>query len=162
MAMIQKILVATDFSDCSEDALEMAVELAGREGATLTVLAVCELPSNAYAFAGDMVAPAPELIAGMLADGKRSLAELAHRLHARGITVETQFVEGDAREAILQLAAQRGSDLIVLGSHGRRGLSRLFLGSVAEHVVRAATAAVLVVHPRCKTTNVNGAPDEQR
>lgn len=152
--MIQKILVASDFSESSEHALEMAIEMAHRETATLTLLNVCGVPAYADAVGAGFVSPAPELFADLLAGAEGRLAKVKRQLAARGIPIETAVVEGEPSEMIPRFAEARGHDLIVVGSHGRRGFKRLFLGSVAEHVVRAATMPVLVVHPRREAESV--------
>jgi nucleotide-binding universal stress UspA family protein len=154
MSMIHKILMTTDFSECSEHALEMAIELAQREGATLTIFHACPVPAFGYATAGGLVAPAPLLFADLLAAAQRSLDHIERSLVSRGIVAEIALVEGEPRDMITRFASERAYDFIVIGSHGRRGFKRFFLGSVAEHVVRAATMPVLVVHPRLEAAIV--------
>ena len=146
MPMIRKIVMATDFSPYSERGLEMAIDLAARERATLTLLHVCSVPYYAYAAGDGVVASSPDLFAEMLADAKCSLAAVERRLAARKVVIDTVCLEGEPRDAIPGFAAEHEFDLIVVGSHGRRGFRRFFLGSVAEQVVRAATVPVLVVH----------------
>jgi nucleotide-binding universal stress UspA family protein len=136
-------LVAVDDSDPSDAALAVAAKLA----ACGTKLIVChavdtmKLYENATTFGYDPTPMADELRAEARAALERSLA------HA-GLTVEPAniaIVEGEAVTAILETAQERGADLIVIGSHGRRGITRLILGSVAENVVRHAPTPVLVV-----------------
>jgi len=79
---------------------------------------------------------------------KELLARTAQELHAAGFrSVSTQVVEADARTGILSVATDWHPDLIVLGSHGRKGLEKLMLGSVAESVARHSTCSVLIVRP---------------
>jgi nucleotide-binding universal stress UspA family protein len=160
MPFPRRILVATDFSPHAAHALDLAIELAQVQDASLTVLHVCHPPAYVYAAAGagTMIAPAPELIADLVADGERELRALTERLAARGIVVETACIVGEPRDVIPQFARERGYELIVTGSHGRRGFRRFFLGSVAEHVVRAATVPVLVAHHPGEATNLDATP----
>jgi nucleotide-binding universal stress UspA family protein len=156
MPLARRILVATDFSPHAARALDIAIELARLLDASLTVLHVCQPPAYAYAAGGvTMIAPAPELITDLIAGAEKELQALKERLAARGIAVDTASVLGEPRDVIPQFARERGHDLIITGSHGRRGFRRFFLGSVAEHVVRAATVPVLVVHQPADNTNVN-------
>jgi nucleotide-binding universal stress UspA family protein len=145
MALVKRIVVATDFSPHADHALEMAIELARLERASLTVLHVCLPPAYAYATAG-AIAPTPEMMGDLIAAAETELRALKERLATRGIAVETACIVGEPREVIPEFARERGHDLIVTGSHGRRGLRRFFLGSVAEQVVRAASVPVLVAH----------------
>lgn len=145
MALPKRILVATDFSAHAEHALEVAIELAQQTRASLTVLHACQPPAYAYATT-TMIAPTPELVADLISAAERELQALKERLAKRDIAVETACIMGEPRDVIPQFARERGHDLIVTGSHGRRGFRRFFVGSVAEHVVRAATVPVLVVH----------------
>ena len=88
--------------------------------------------------------PAP-----MLEDVRRGATHLAEaqvaRAHAAGATAESLVVEGTPADALLEVAAERGADLIAIGTHGRRGLRRLLVGSVAESVVRRSPVPVVVV-----------------
>lgn len=145
MGPFQRILVATDFSPDAGRALELGAAMTRSFGGTLTLLHVCQMP--AYSFAnGAMYVPAPELVADILRDADESLRKA--KASVTGVAVETVRVEGEPAGEIVRWAADHGVDLIVVGTHGRRGLKRLLLGSVAEHVVRAAGCAVLTVRAR--------------
>jgi nucleotide-binding universal stress UspA family protein len=143
---MRKILVATDFSACSDAAVDLALDVAQRYGATLTLLHVCELPSYTY-FGGGVYVPSPELVEDILADARRGLAKARERVVKPGVTVETHSFVGDPGPAIVSYAHEHDHDLIVVGTHGRRGFRRLLLGSVAEQVVRAADVPVLAARP---------------
>jgi nucleotide-binding universal stress UspA family protein len=145
MPLVKRIVVATDFSPHAGYALEMAIELAQLEHAALTLLHVCIPPAYAYATSG-MIAPTPEMVADLITAAENELRALKERVAGRGISVDTLCLVGEPREVIPQLARERGYDLIVTGSHGRRGFRRFFLGSVAEHVVRVSSVPVLVAH----------------
>jgi universal stress protein A len=133
MQTLRKILVPTDFSVQSEHAFEMACSLARESGAEITVMHVVPLPAVIYG-------PPPESYLS-------HLQEALEQIQARdpNISVQHHLVEGDAARAILREAREMDCDAIVMGTHGRTGLSRLLLGSVAEEVVRKARCSVVVV-----------------
>jgi len=139
-----KILVPTDFSPQAEVALDYACTLATRVGATVHVLSVVGVP----AFGG------PELSMSMTASlleemRRESHLGLANLAAARRDVIGEQLVRtGDARDVIPRVAAEIGADLIVMGTHGRRGISRVLLGSVTEYVVRTSEVPVLTVRDR--------------
>jgi nucleotide-binding universal stress UspA family protein len=134
------ILVATDFSPCSKTAARLALAMARRTGGSLVVLHTIEpLPID---LSGLALAPGWEQ--EMLAAGEAALASEAESLRKSGITVDTQIHFGSASSVILEAARKLHPGLVVLGTHGRRGTARLFLGSCAEQVVRAAPCPVLV------------------
>ena len=98
---------------------------------------------------GDRAAqPGPQLVAGLRDDLAKTLADLAKTISA--VPVTQHLIQGAAHREIARLAAASASDLIVMGTHGRTGIKRFFLGSVAERVVRTAACPVLVV-PRAAT-----------
>ncbi len=138
--IITRILVPTDFSETSDKALEYARLLATRFGASLCLLHVLndphigEGPRSNSALAGSQ-----SMRAAALADAHARLAE-----RARGATA-TDVVLGDCAMAIVEYAASSGSDLIVIGTHGRTGVAHLLLGSVTERVVQTAPCPVLTV-----------------
>lgn len=141
---IQKLLVPVDFSECSEHALDYAVELADRLGASVHVLSVIGIPSYGVPELG--VGITATMMDNMIADNQAALDALARprKLDSKNIIIRA----GDARDVILQTAEELGADLIVMGTHGRRGISRALLGSVAEMVVRTAPVPVLTVRGR--------------
>jgi nucleotide-binding universal stress UspA family protein len=130
MIRVQKILYATDFSSYSNQAYFHAVALAENHGASLTVLFV--LPSN---WSGDE---------GEDRDYWRRQLEQIRPLDP-GIQVRHVLLDGDPAAEIVRYAQEMNMDLIVMGTHGRSGLERLLVGSVAEKVMRQATCSVLVV-----------------
>jgi nucleotide-binding universal stress UspA family protein len=138
MLSIRTILHPTDFSAYSDYAFRLACSLARDYGARLTVLHVAE-PAMAFAAEGVLMLPSvaePQMLRERLdqlqpADPK--------------VQVEHRLVEGDAATEILQVAEATKCDMIVLGTHGRTGLGRFLMGSVAEQVVRRARCPVLTV-----------------
>ena len=140
MLPIRTILHATDFSEHSAAAFRLASSLARDYGARLIVLHV-QQPSVVY---GDMGAYflAPE---GRNQELMKQLRGL--RPEDPTVVVNYRLVEGDPVAEILHTARETSSDVIVLGTHGRRGLGRLLLGSVAEQTIRTAPCPVLTVKP---------------
>ena len=138
MFPIHTILFATDFSPSSDYAFNLASALARDYKARLLIAHVHELPTTAF---GEFGALPPD---GEDAEAARErLAAL--RLPDASLDVKYLLTEGVPATQILKLADEHGCDLIVVGSHGRRGLERLLMGSVAELVVRRAHCPVLVV-----------------
>src|SRR5439155_9282380 len=133
MLPIRTILHPTDFSDRSAHALRLAGALARDYGARLVVLHVAEMPVVAY---GEGVIPPldPE-------DAVRVARQQLELLEApvTGTPAERRLEVGDPVETILDVAHALPADLIVMGTHGRTGLRRLLMGSVAEQIVRRAT-----------------------
>lgn len=143
----QKILVATDLSEASQTAVVHAAELARKNSAELVVIYCLDvMPSPAMGltvpFGGVPIVPPPELIEQMRTGALAALDELVTRL---GIKAQTQVVEGEVASTILRTAEKMSADLLVVATHGRTGLARIALGSVAEKVVKAAKSSVLVV-----------------
>jgi nucleotide-binding universal stress UspA family protein len=130
------ILFPTDFSHNSDAALAYATALARDAGAKLLVVHV-EEPPLAYG-GGDMYYGLPEPNTQAL---RQMLADV--NLPDASVASERRLLSGDPAGAIVRLAADEGVDLIVMGTHGRTGLSRLLMGSVAEAVVRRAGCPVL-------------------
>ena len=134
----RRILVPIDFSAGSDAALEMATSLARDSGGSL-VLAHVEIISLSAA-GGEYLNAMPE------PPTEELLAKLdAVALPDSHVPVERRLLAGDPADAIVRLAQTEEVDMIVMGTHGRRGLSRLLMGSVAEAVVRAAPCPVLTV-----------------
>ena len=135
------ILAATDFSGCSRTAVRLAAAVARRQGAALLLLHAVESPLlDLPAIAIGTTAWERELLAA----AELELARLASELRQSEIAVETRAVVGSPARLTLDIARQVGADLIVTGTHGRKGAAHLFLGSVAEQVVRASQCPVLV------------------
>jgi nucleotide-binding universal stress UspA family protein len=140
---VRKILAPTDFSEASEPALREAIDLAERFAAKVTLVHAFGLP--VYPVTEGVVLPSPETVTELVTRVDGQLAELRQRLQRAGVEIETRSVQGPPARAIVDLARDERFDLIVVGTHGRTGLVRFALGSVAEHVVRAATVPVLTV-----------------
>lgn len=142
MRPIQTILHPTDFSARAQQAFELACALARDHNARLIVMHVLERPS--VVTSGVMMAPPPPPApAEERAIVKQKLE--SYQAADANIRVEHRFEEGDPVAGILFVAKEEKCDLIVLGTHGRTGLSRLLMGSVAEKVLRQAPCPVLVL-----------------
>jgi nucleotide-binding universal stress UspA family protein len=145
--MYSRILVAIDGSDTSNRALKEAIELAKSEHSTLRLFHIVDL-SGAY-----MAVEAPytlEYRQALEQAGQKLIADCSTTVREAGIEFQTasavlEFPGQHIAEAIEQEAKRWPADLIVIGTHGRRGVSRLFLGSVAEGVARIASKPVLLI-----------------
>lgn len=144
MIALRTILQPTDFSTPSDHAFRLACSLARDHGARVIVLHVAQTPL-AYGEMGAYVASEYSL-AALRADLKRL------RPHD-DLPVEHMLLEGDPAGEIVRLADETQCDLIVMGTHGRTGLGRLFIGSVAEKVMRRAPCPVLTVKATDKPTS---------
>jgi nucleotide-binding universal stress UspA family protein len=133
------ILVPTDFSSCAERALDYACALAVKLGAKIHVVNAIDaaFPELSVSFT--------DVIASLRQHNTAALEKLLAPRRAQVALGEARVVDGDPRDVILGMAGTVHADLIVIGSHGRRGLSRLILGSVAEDIVRRAPCPVLAV-----------------
>jgi universal stress protein A len=147
MFTLRRILHPTDFSEQSEAAFRLAASLARDHGARLTVIHVVQ-PPTLYAAEGLVIVPTLDL---------EPIREQLARIQAKDplVSVEHVLVEGDPAAEILKAASEYKCDLIVIGTHGRTGLGRMLMGSVAENVVRKATCPVLTLKtpprtPQCE------------
>jgi nucleotide-binding universal stress UspA family protein len=144
MKRIRQVLYATDFSAASRRALDTAMALAKSQNAKLTivhVLAPIVLVPEQYLDAVTI----DQLQKQARQWSTRQLAALATRAKKAGVKASVVLREGDAPDQIVRACRSTKSDLIVMGTHGRRGLQKFFLGSVAERVVRAAPCPVVTV-----------------
>jgi nucleotide-binding universal stress UspA family protein len=149
MADFKRILVPTDFTETSEKAIEWALSLAERLGSWVTLMHAYEIPIIGFPD-GALVATAD--IATRIADASRAgLDSAVGRRQGRKVKVDGILRDGVAWEEINRVGDEIDADLIVIGTHGRRGLARALLGSVAENVVRTAHRPILTIHgPREK------------
>lgn len=136
---IREILLATDLSPASALAEALAFELARRLEGNLLMVSVIDpralwLPSGGYRQRMDQVREARQTAAKGIVD----------RAHREGIPLRTLIWEGDPAESIVEAAVAERADLIVVGSHQRKGVDRLVMGSVSEQVVRSAPVPVIV------------------
>jgi len=141
MTNFQNILVPVDFERSSQRALELAIDLALRFDARLTVFHAWDVPVYVYT---DLVVP-NDTWSPMAGAAQRQLEDTMAQVRKRLPRAESVLVRGPAAIEILSAAEGLKADLVVMGTHGRRGLNRAFVGSVAEKVVRASVVPVLTV-----------------
>lgn len=152
MRDVTRVLVPIDFSPSARAALEYATFLAGKFGADLTVLHVWEPPG----YVGpDTLALLP-VAAGQPGwdqtrnEVTREVEQFLAKAPAKPKRLSVRIEAGEPSDAILSAANDGGADLIVMGTHGRTGLSRLLIGSVAEAVLRRSTCPVLTIRVASK------------
>jgi len=138
-----QILVATDFGDSARCALDLAVEMSRKFEAQLTLVHCWEAPT--YSYGGGLYVPV-DLVTPIEKAATLALEEALSELKKRVPSAKSVLRSGGAWEEILVAAREIRADLIVVGTHGRRGLNRALLGSVAEKIVRMAEVPVLTVH----------------
>ena len=146
---IQTMLVASDFSDASAPATAYAFSLARALNARLYVIHVVpeedvRLITAISAHLQSEVTPAA-LVETLYAEADKRLATLVEDARATDLVQERLMVTGEPAAAIMSWAAAKQVQLIIIGTHGRRGVTRFLMGSVAERVLREAPCAVLVV-----------------
>ena len=140
----KNILCPVDFSDSSRHALTVATELARSSNAALTLAHIWQPPMPLYGTPD--AAMSGGLIQTMVDDAERSLAAWEATARAAGVaSLQSKMPSGVPWGEIVKLALESHADLVVMGTHGRTGLTHVLIGSVAEKVVRHAPCAVLVV-----------------
>ncbi len=135
----KNILLATDGSPSCEAAVDRAIEIANEQSAHLTAVSVV-YTNDEY------IALAPGIVEDLIGKAKEKLATIKQKGKEAGVEINTVIKEGEAYEAINTLAQNSNVDLIVMGSHGKKGLQRLLMGSVTERTIGYAACPVLVVH----------------
>jgi nucleotide-binding universal stress UspA family protein len=146
MNKVKRILAPTDFSDLSKAGIRYALEMARDSGAEVVVYHVIDL-GNAFEDRRVDFGPSRDMLANSRGVLDRFLAE--HFADCIDLVEVRQVVEfGAPHKNIVELAVSEGVDMIVMSTHGRTGIDRFILGSVAEQVVARAPCPVLVVPPR--------------
>lgn len=143
---VRRILVPVDYSSCSWEVAEKAAQLGARLGASITLLHVAELPRGVLA--STVVHPgARALTSGdyVRQDAVTRLAPLLAAVQQHGVEVDAVVELGPVVPTILAAAETQRADMIVMGTHGREGLARMMLGSVAEGVVHQAHVPVMLI-----------------
>src|SRR5262249_43088813 len=145
MLKIENILCPTDFSEFSDRACEHAHSFARQFGAKLFVLHVAEpfVPIHPGHISPSLI---DQIYAQQIADAEEKVRELAGRQNWNDVKHEVVLERGGVADAILRFVEAKNIDLIAMGTHGRRGLDRLVLGSVTERILRTARPPVLAVH----------------
>lgn len=144
MKPFKKILVPVDFSPHSREAIRTAADLATKYGSSLTLVHVFQpvaltLPEGYVLFSAQQLVDINDRFEALLASGKKDAQSDGAQ------SVETALLQGSPAPQIVEFAQRGGSDLIVMGTHGRTGIRHALMGSVAEHVLRRAPCPVLTV-----------------
>lgn len=140
--MYDDILLPFDGSDGADAIIDHAAAIADWADATVHVLFVADTNRNSVTVVGTGA------VDSLVRHGEEIVAEAAETLDAHGVTHETDVIQGSPAKTIVEYAERYGHDLIVTPTHGRTGLSRYLVGSVAEKVVRLATTPVLTARMR--------------
>jgi nucleotide-binding universal stress UspA family protein len=144
MKQFEKILVPVDFSESANQAVKFGIDLAKRYGASLELAYVYQ--PVAYALPEGYVLITPDQLNEILAEFQKQLAAAKAEALAAGVAkVEAVVLQGYPIQEIVRRAQEQKVDLIVMGTHGRSGIPRVFLGSVAENVLSSSPCPVLVV-----------------
>lgn len=144
MTTTKTILVPTDFSVAAETALEHALALASKLGAKVVLLHAYALPIIGFP-EGTMI-PSAAIASSIISHAEKELAACVARCSDRGVEIVPLLKQADPREAILAASHDLSADLVVMGTHGRRGIARALIGSVAEAIVRVSHVPVMTVH----------------
>ncbi len=145
--MYQRILVPVDGSSTSDAGLEEAIKLAKLTGATLRLLHVVEIVAYATGFA-PYAAFMEDIIPELRSAGQQVLDQALARTKSNAVAAETVLIDKlgvRVADAIIEQASSWRADLIVIGTHGRRGIGRMLMGSDAEQVLRLAPVPVLLI-----------------
>jgi nucleotide-binding universal stress UspA family protein len=143
MKQIKRIVVGTDFSETAERAVDAAVDLAALVGATVSLVHAYELPM--YSFPDSVVVSSPDVAQRITSDALERLEAAIERRKQRGVPIQSVLRMGAAWDELNGVAAEQNAEVIVVGTHGRRGFSRVMMGSVAERMVRTAVCPLLVI-----------------
>jgi nucleotide-binding universal stress UspA family protein len=138
---LKTIVCPVDFSACSDNAFQLACNLAKEQGARVIVVHVTSVPDLAYTGYG---IPAGNLAReDYLAEARQNLG----KIHApdKGLALERRLEDGDPGGEVVRVATETGADLIVMGTHGHKGVAHVLMGSVADKVVRKAPCPVLTL-----------------
>jgi universal stress protein A len=142
--LFHRIVVPTDFSGCSEEAWALTRRIAGAVGSEIVLVHVFVEPPT-YGEAPLPVDSAWQVIESARKWVGEELEKWADAARAKGISVRTLVRTGSPYQEIVNLATDERADLVAMGTHGRSGMSRLLLGSVADRVIRLAPCPVLTV-----------------
>jgi nucleotide-binding universal stress UspA family protein len=156
---IRRILVPVDFSPCSNHAVAYAARLAKKLDASLELLHVVDDPVTAGAWGSEIYVPdLAGILASVATDAESRLAVAVAGLRGQGLSAGSLVRQGHPERTIVEHAAEGRFDLVVMGSHGRTGLSHALLGSVAERVLRHAPCAVLTITDAAARQSSSDAP----
>jgi nucleotide-binding universal stress UspA family protein len=144
MLTLRQILVPIDFTETSDKALDFAIELAQKFDASITVMHAYEIP--VIGFPDGALVATVDVATRIQEAAKKGLDAAVAARSARGVKITSVLRDGVAWEEIRAVAEDVHADIIVIGTHGRRGIARALLGSVAENVIRTVKTPVLTIH----------------
>jgi nucleotide-binding universal stress UspA family protein len=144
MLTVRTILVPVDFTETSDRALDYAVAMAARFEASVVVMHAYEIP--VYGFPDGALVASGEVATRISEAAQKALDRLVEARKDKGVKLSALLRTGVAYDLANTVAEEIDADLIVIGTHGRRGIARALLGSVAENVIRTAKRPVLVIH----------------
>jgi nucleotide-binding universal stress UspA family protein len=151
--MLRNIVLALDESPCSERAFELALQMAKAEGATLSIC------SSVYA---SSLYGSPHYIQRLLVqmghEAKEIVEQSVERARVAGISARGDVLHGEPVSMILEYVREVGGNAVIVGTHGRSGVRRMFLGSIAEGVMRASSVPVITVRAEAKIARLGAAP----
>jgi nucleotide-binding universal stress UspA family protein len=151
--MFNTILVAVDESAAAKEAVRVAIGLALVDRAAVVLANILDVAKLISVAGYDTPYPV-EVVDALRTAGRELLDDVKAANAASGLTITTELGEGDAVDEILRIANENAVGLICVGTHGRQGLARLFIGSVAEGVLRRSDVPVLTVRPSAQAANV--------
>jgi nucleotide-binding universal stress UspA family protein len=137
---LDRILLATDGSKYSNEATDKAIDIARSYGSMLKIVSIIDVPP-------DFFAEAPDIHDNMIKKAKGFVEDAKDRALSAGVRAEGFIREGTAYKKIIDLAKEQDAHIIIMGSHGRTGLRRLLMGSVAERVTGLAPCPLLIIKP---------------
>ena len=149
MSMFKKILVPVDGSEPSDAAVSLAIRLARDQDSTIAFVHVCEVAKIAAMVGGPTIGVDPSYALEAEREwGDQTLRRALDRAGSGGVDADTCLEEGSSVTTILEVAREQHADLIVMGSHGRGGITRVLLGSVTEGVLRHTHIPVMVIRAK--------------
>ena len=161
MTRISRILVPTDFSPTSDIALTYAIDLATRLRCAVHLLHVIDDSNFATAYADGVFIESASLRTRMIEEAADQMDRCVARCTQAGLVTTYDVITGRPATAIARTAADRPTDLVVMGTHGRGAIAHFMLGSVAEQVVRTAPCAVLTVRDTSALAGLLAQEDER-
>ena len=147
MQNIQQIIAPVDFHQHTEDLAAFAIDMANKLGAKLTFVHVVENFAQAVSQIEVITPSFTEITEEIFGHAKRKMAELVEQSKASCAGCSGQVLRGDATDGIVDYAGEVKSGLIIIGTHGARGIEKVLLGSVAERVLKRAPCPILIFNP---------------
>lgn len=144
MTPVKTIVVGTDFGPSADAALDHAIALAAKLKASIFLVHTYQLP--VIGFPDGVVVPTAELASRIVDGAQTGFARTLEKRKDCGVEITPVLKQADPREGILEVAKEKDAGLIVMGTHGRKGIARALIGSVAEALVRTSPVPVMTVH----------------